>query len=495
MGYAHNLKVQCTVCSWQSSYCTSEKVKFKKSKGRQFHEINLRAGIAFREIGKGHQGLENFSRIMNMHSIAGNAFANIQEELSKAYEVVAEASMAKKADEIREMSETKLDLDPSIALCQVSVDGSWQKRGHSSLNGVVTAISDGRCIDRHVLTKYCKSCKIWERKKGSKEYDDWLLDHKCPVNHRKSSGAMEGAGALCIFCSSVQKHKLIYSHYIGDGDTNAFNEIVDSEPYKDFNIVPLKLECVGHIQKRLGTRLRELRKSYRHTVTPLTGKGKLTDKVVNTLQNYFGMAIRQNKGKLYPMKKAIAATLWHCTEFNDEVFRHRYCPRSKDSWCKLQKDQFTGKDTYRAKVSMPKWIHDVVKPSFEDLSSEKLLSRCLHGKTQNSNESINNIIRQKCPKNNFVQKSTLECGVNSAVIQFNEGPCGIHDVLKYLGIEPGCIMTRSSIKRTIKRVRNIDVKSSSTRKKRRKKLRSIMKGYIDQEKEEEGGPSYMCGGH
>ena len=82
MGYAHNLKLQCTVCSWQSSYCTSEKVKFKKSKGRQFHEINLRAGVAFREIGKGHQGLENFSMTMNMHGIAGNAFANIQERFT-----------------------------------------------------------------------------------------------------------------------------------------------------------------------------------------------------------------------------------------------------------------------------------------------------------------------------------------------------------------------------------------------------------------------------
>ena len=80
-------------------------------------------------------------------------------------------------------------------------------------------------------------------------------------------------------------------------------------------------------------------------------------------------------------------------------------------------------------------------------------------------------------KNNFVHKSTLECGVDSAVIQFNEGPCGINDVLKYLGKEPGCIMTRSSIKGTIERVRNIDLKSSSTRKKRQKKLRSINRVY------------------
>ena len=31
----------------------------------------------------------------------------------------------------------------------------------------------------------------------------------------------------------------------------------------------------------------------------------LTDKAINTLQNYYGMAIRQNKNDLYSMKKAV----------------------------------------------------------------------------------------------------------------------------------------------------------------------------------------------
>ena len=30
---------------------------------------------------------------------------------------------------------------------KVSGDGAWQKRGHSSLNGVVALISDGKCND------------------------------------------------------------------------------------------------------------------------------------------------------------------------------------------------------------------------------------------------------------------------------------------------------------------------------------------------------------
>ena len=33
----------------------------------------------------------------------------------------------------------------------VSADGSWQKRGHSSLNGIVTIIStnNGKCVDNN----------------------------------------------------------------------------------------------------------------------------------------------------------------------------------------------------------------------------------------------------------------------------------------------------------------------------------------------------------
>ena len=70
-----------------------------------------------------------------------------------------------------------------------------------------------------------------------------------------------------------------------------------------------KLECVGHIQERLGTRLRTLRKNVKDKILSdgkkISDKGRLTDKAINTLQNYFGMAIRQNKGNLYAMKKAV----------------------------------------------------------------------------------------------------------------------------------------------------------------------------------------------
>jgi len=87
---------------------------------------------------------------------------------------------------------------------------------------------------------------------------------------------------------------------------------VASKPYQLYDIEPEKLECVGHIQKRIGTRLRARRKE-KHGGQKLTGKGKLTGSAVNTIQNYFGMAIRSAASdanmneaeKVYQMKNEL----------------------------------------------------------------------------------------------------------------------------------------------------------------------------------------------
>ena len=58
-----------------------------------------------------------------------------------------------------------------------------------------------------------------------------------------------------MFSSSVEEYKLIYSKYIEDGDTASFKEVINAKPYNHFGIIPIKLECLGHVQKRLGMHL------------------------------------------------------------------------------------------------------------------------------------------------------------------------------------------------------------------------------------------------
>ena len=78
-----------------------------------------------------------------------------------------------------------------------------------------------------------------------------------------------------------------------------------------------KISCEVHAAyEKVGTesmskvRLRDLRKANNNSTKSLSGRGKLTEKVINTLLNYFGMAIRDNKGNLHQMKKAVGAVLW-----------------------------------------------------------------------------------------------------------------------------------------------------------------------------------------
>lgn len=89
---------------------------------------------------------------------------------------------------------------------------------------------------------------------------------------------METVGAYCIFEQSQEPRKLCYTEYYGDGDSKAYNAVKDMYGADSVN----KLECIGHIQKRVGTHLQTLKKS----VKGLGGKGNLTDQFFDKLHNY-----------------------------------------------------------------------------------------------------------------------------------------------------------------------------------------------------------------
>ena len=104
-------------------------------------------------------------------------------------------------------------------------------------------------------------------------------------------------------------------------------------------------------------------------------------------------------------------------------------------------------------INIPKWIHDEFCPILLHLSKDELLAKCLHGETQNSNESVNNMIWAKCQKNVFVTKSVWQLGVNSAVIEFNEGANGVIRVLEKLGIDIDKETVGGTVKKTKHKLR------------------------------------------
>ncbi|GFU84209.1 uncharacterized protein TNCV_2488741 [Trichonephila clavipes] len=153
---------------------------------------------------------------------------------------VSELSMQKAASELLVLHPTK----NKIVVCGISVDGTWQRRGYSSMNGV---------------SQLCQ---------------------------------------LTLGFISVK-------------DTYGKDSVT-------------KYECIGHVQKRVGARLRKLKSKNKN----LSGKGKLTDSFIDRLQNYYGIAVRSNVGNLSGLQQNVIAALFHCSSSVEKPM-HGQCPIEK----------------------------------------------------------------------------------------------------------------------------------------------------------------------
>ena len=140
-------------------------------------------------------------------------------------------------------------------------------------------------------------------------------------------------------------------------------------------------------------------------------------------------------------------------------------------------------------------IKQLITPIWRDLTDDSLLSKCLHGHTQNSNEALNGVIWKKCPKYIYVSKQILEIGVSSAVIEFNDGRSGLKSVIDQLGLPISQYMMNGFLERDIERIKKLARKSSEKGKTVRKKLRAIRKGFQDKEKEQGETPAYSSGAY
>ena len=74
------------------------------------------------------------------------------------------------------------------------------------------------------------------------------------------------------------------------------------------------------------------------------------------------------------------------------------CPDGADSWCRFKQDKAKGRSLYKPGPGLPDNVIKLVKPIYERLSKDDLLERCLDGKTQNQNESLNGMIWNRLPK-------------------------------------------------------------------------------------------------
>lgn len=464
-------EINCENCGKVISFKSCPMIGERKN----IPEINRRSVLAMRCIGQGHAGLSTFCSVMSLPvPVTRMAYNSINNKLSTVIHNVAEQSM-------RNATLEEISLSGYSEGITVSGDGTWKTRGHTSLIGACTLIGadSGKVIDIEVMSSFCKGCDMYKGAKFGSKYRKWLQLHKysCRKNHYGSAGKMEVDGMKRIFQRSEKERGTKYRQYIGDGDSKTFNAISEQMPYgKDYIIE--KVECVGHIQKRMGTRLRKLKttlgKSKLSDGKTIGGKGRLTDSSINKLTNYYGNAIRGNTASVSDMRTAIWA-VWAHTGSSDEEPMHWFCPKGPNSWCKYNIAVYNNVKNYKHKNTMPKAVMEVIKPIFKDLSHPKLLKRCLGGKTQNANESLNSLIWKYSPKVIGSGRNVAEIAAYFATCVFNDGSKAILDVLHALemNIEKRTILDCINTDKTRLNIAEKRVDDSSLDARRAKRMKKV----------------------
>lgn len=236
----------------------------------------------------------------------------------------------------RVSSDGEVDID-------VTFDGSWLRRGHKSHIGVafVVEVDLGLALDCVVLSNWCSMC-AQKKKRSPNSFDDWKKNHKCQQNFNGKSGAMEVEGAVRLWKNSTSLG-FRYVTFVGDGDSAAYRAVCAmNDQQGPYNVPVKKEECVNHVSKRMGTRLRKLKKQNVTPVQTKTGKTimrselggahMLADGVIDKLTSFYGKAIRENiNSDEEAMRRAVWASFLHSSATKDSS--HMFCPKGKESWC------------------------------------------------------------------------------------------------------------------------------------------------------------------
>ncbi|GFX01659.1 cytochrome P450 4V2 [Trichonephila clavipes] len=173
------------------------------------------------------------------------------------------------------LTEGHLGSKHPIVECGISVDGTWQRRGYSSMNGCVAALSvaTGNVVDIEIMSSYCPTCRKISKMPRSIESETFAADHVCHSNFQGYALKIEAVGATRFFQRSIVKRGLKYARYYG----------------------------------------------------------KLSDSFIDRLQNFYEIAVRSNVGNLSGLQQNVIAALFHCSSSVKKPM-HGQCPIGKDSW-------------------------------------------------------------------------------------------------------------------------------------------------------------------
>lgn len=428
------------------------------------YEINRRLVFVFRMLGIGLQGIQLFCGLMELQTTFNiRIYYEIVDNIKIAVKSVFDLVQRKAIDEEKTLNVEK-GLGENVT---VSGDGSWAKRGFTSLTGIVSLIGkhSKKILDVAVMSSYCGACAYRKKITDAIGFAAWYEKHKdnCSANHEGSAGKMEVQGVVKMFLRSEEKYAVRYGFYIGDGDSKTFKMLLNTHPYGE-DFVVKKLECVLHVAKRIFKRasdakkiltqrrkagsaeLKDGEKKTKKVAAPkkVVKKPKvvikkvktadLTIKLMKELSTNYSLAIQRNSNSVECMRNEIWAGYYHKIS-TDSKPQHTYC---SDSWCKYKKAEANNAlKNYKHPPALASDVQEVLKPIYEDLTKTELLERCLGGNTQNNNECFNSTVWAMAPKHVFNGKKIVKIACLTAACIFNEGFSPVLKIMEVMGITIG----------------------------------------------------------
>ena len=492
-GFCYNITLSCTRCLVQTSQNFSSRRSAVKQAAQPF-VVNDIVVLLFNQLGLGHAAMKKFSCLFGWEGLHLKTF---QSKESKIISTIIDNTEDVLTASVAKVKEAHVLMDPTVStnpLCiTVSFDGSWQKRGHTSLYGFAAVIDvlTGLVVDYVILSKYCHSCSIKKSALGenSEAFQTWFQRHKeqCAINYSGSSNAMEVEAACRLWKRSEERHGLQYTGFLSDGDSKAYKAVTELNLYPEEVV---KEECLNHAHKRMGTALINLSKQKRlggH------GYGRLTKEKAIKFQYYYRGAIKNNIGDSKAMRRAVWASLFHCMS-TDESPQHDRCSAK---WCFYLKALESGdpipphKGNIRHPLA-PSVGHEML-PIYERMTDTNLLQRMEKGQTQNANECLHSVIWSRCSKTMFVGKHKLHGAAASAVCSFNEGAIHLTQVMDKMAIEYNEVINCYIEELDRRRVAMANAASSALSRKDRSDQWLTKRGELLRLEAQEG-PSYVSGG-
>ena len=157
-------------------------------------------------------------------------------------------------------------------------------------------------VGHGVLPKSCSFCSSrgLRKHKEPELIEKFLESHKCLINHIGSGESMDSTGLVDCFMFSTDTRKFNYTSLrrfqsvfrYCNRNPKAYLDIPKNDAYPATAVK--KLECVEHIQKCVDNCLLNLSNTMKNPLADgrtFRGRGRLTDKTINKLQNYYGVAM------------------------------------------------------------------------------------------------------------------------------------------------------------------------------------------------------------